>query len=374
MISIFLIFVALLAPAQIPQARAEDPITFYRWRPTAESPPLLLPVTAGESPAEAARRYVAAIEDRIELKPLLLRALDDPKQWTEKMPPGELTRLPPPERKPRGRSRIVLLANEFDDTLPNSTRVNNLAKQLEAAGAEVLTLPLGTDLLFSDLAYAKYRDDFDRQLSEQVDALFAMGGDDIAPPLYGEPKMYANRKELNILRDDLELRVLRAYRDRGEGTVLGVCRGMQLCGVLHGHTLTQDIPIETGLPKNLHQNPHPVDLIGRPDGKPSLLSQASGNTGGQPLVWVSRHHEAVESRPGSDLIETGRHGKIIEAMESRDGMFFLLQFHPEESHAKVDPDQARRMMEFMVGHVAHRRDLRGLPCVPRQLRQALGAP
>ena len=167
-----------------------------------------------------------------------------------------------------------------------------------------------------------------------VDGLMLTGGDDVAPPLYGEqPHETITNAEAG--RDEFEIGLVKAARERGV-PIFAICRGVQVLNVACGGTLVQDIPslVKGALTHDLPVPPnqsyslaHEIWLE-----KDSLLSilmrERLSDTDACDVN--SRHHQAVKDlAPGFRVCATAPDG-VIEAIEDPERRFCLgVQWHPE---------------------------------------------
>jgi putative glutamine amidotransferase len=103
-----------------------------------------------------------------------------------------------------------------------------------------------------------------------LDGLVLQGGNDVAPPSYGEEPLHADWHG-DAVRDRYEMDLVRAFVATGK-PVFGICRGLQLLNVTFGGTLLQDIGTQ-----------RPQALAHREIGK------------------YEHHHHAVEFVPGTHL-------------------------------------------------------------------------
>ncbi len=173
-------------------------------------------------------------------------------------------------------------------------------------------------------------------LFEHLDGLLFMGGADIDPACYGEPRRDACG-EAKPERDRTELALMGMARD-ADLPVLAICRGCQVMNVACGGTLHQDIETELGLPAARHAQAedyavttHQVTVA-----PGSLLAAVTGET---VLDVNTKHHQCVKTL-GQGLAVDGRSVEdgIIEAFHDPRKRFFLgVQWHPEMlSHVKPD--------------------------------------
>jgi putative glutamine amidotransferase len=176
----------------------------------------------------------------------------------------------------------------------------------------------------------------DRYL-ECLDALLLPGGADIPPSEYGEAP-HPTVEVLDDRRLDFEKRLGRAWIERTKKPLLGICLGSQWINVLHGGSLIQDIPSESGV--NHRGTRHPVTLESG-----SRLGRIYGDSSFEVNSW---HHQAVR-RVGRDLRIAARSADgVIEATETTDPSRFLIgvQWHPEKM-LPDDPRQAKLLRAFV---------------------------
>jgi putative glutamine amidotransferase len=167
-----------------------------------------------------------------------------------------------------------------------------------------------------------------RQIVESLDGIILTGGDDIAPHLYGEPPLQG-LGQIEYERDIAEIEVIKLAVELKK-PILGICRGMQILNVALGGTLIQDIPSQVPgafqhAQKGSRQyGAHMVQL------EPGFLADALGKT--EVLVNTSHHQAVKDVAPGFKITATAADG-VIEAMESPDGLYIGVQWHPERMWA-----------------------------------------
>jgi len=158
---------------------------------------------------------------------------------------------------------------------------------------------------------------------KQIDGVLLTGGGDVDPDLYdGDPNatMLVHR-----LRDDFEIALIRAARERGL-PILGICRGCQILNVAMSGTI-RNLRNEGDIKSShLTLSGHAVELAAD-----SCLAQTLGVTYLSRVV--SLHGQAV-GEPGDAVrvVATGP-GGVAEAIEADSadckGWVVGLQWHPE---------------------------------------------
>ena len=153
-----------------------------------------------------------------------------------------------------------------------------------------------------------------------LDGLVLAGGADINPARYGQQPA-PQTDPPDDQRDEVETRLLQDALQYGV-PVLAICRGMQLFNVVHGGTLIQHLPTDSG-----HQSKqleaHDVRVVAE-----TRLASIVGE--GDHTV-NSRHHQAA-GRVGTSLIVSAMSPDgVIEALEKPGDSFAIaVQWHPED--------------------------------------------
>jgi putative glutamine amidotransferase len=239
--------------------------------------------------------------------------------------------------------RILVLANDTKDLVDASSTLNKYAAELTTAGAEVLVLPPAAFVSSG----AKTRSRLQTELLKSVDAVVSLSGDDISPHIYG--RYNSHSVSTNPERDDFEAEILRRALGMPHLFLLGVGRGHQLLGALHGHALNQDIEAHLSVSIDHGQSEHTVGLFKTNHNLVRILLPDLRN--GQ--VVHSRHHQAVRPSVGSELaVAAVSEDGVIEALEFKDGRGLTLQFQPEELPAS----RAKRFFSLFVKVVGRHRD------------------
>jgi putative glutamine amidotransferase len=198
-------------------------------------------------------------------------------------------------------------------------------RAVEAAGAEAVYLPPGTDSV------------------ADIDGLLLPGGWDVDPARYGEkpdPKVGDIDPEL----DETEIQLFQLARNE-KVPVLGICRGQQVINVAMGGTLLQ------------HLEGHEVRAFGRKHLAHTASVDPASELGraaeGRQIQVNSLHHQAVRSvAPGLRQTATGDDG-TIEGLETDDGLVVAVQCHPEELTG--DLPWASKLFERFVARARSRR-------------------
>ena len=178
-----------------------------------------------------------------------------------------------------------------------------------------------------------------------VDAVVFTGGQDIAPTLFRVPEPWhglEEEKNFNATRDISEYLTM-AYCLDQDIPLLGLCRGMQMLGVVSGASLIQDIPVyyaQKGLSYHFDHRQSAVPGIRR-DYKPHdvvvlthdswMYKIAQADTIHNVPSW---HHQSVGPLDSTALkltasfLDEGM--EIHEGLERTDQHFAVgVQFHPE---------------------------------------------
>lgn len=186
---------------------------------------------------------------------------------------------------------------------------------------------------------------------DRVDALMLIGGADVDPASYGQPREPATEATYPD-RDEFEIALVRdALRRRTP--LLGICRGMQILNVALGGTLVQHLPYADGV--NLHRR-----ALGTFEGTEHTVLLAEGSlvarAAGELETVVHCHHHQAVADLGEGLLVSGRAAAdgVCEAVEASDGSFVMgVQWHPEANERSrlfaALADAARSRMQARDG-------------------------
>ncbi len=199
---------------------------------------------------------------------------------------------------------------------------------------------------------------------EGVDAVVFTGGQDIAPTLFRVPEPWhglEEEKNFNATRDISEYLTM-AYCLSKDIPILGLCRGMQMLGVVSGASLIQDIPVHyaqkgvrydydhrqpavPGIRRDY--NPHDVIVLSHDSW---IYRIAQTDTIRNVPSW---HHQSVAALDSTALRLTASFREegmeIYEAVERTDQHFAVgVQFHPEVAVKKhlEGADNASDYMDY----------------------------
>ncbi|WP_047984210.1 gamma-glutamyl-gamma-aminobutyrate hydrolase family protein [Ornithinibacillus californiensis] len=215
----------------------------------------------------------------------------------------------------------VITSTELDDDIYYEGK-DNVNAIMKAGGIPIL------------LPYYDQEVDI-KEIASRLDGLYATGGYDIDPTLFGEephPKLGTILPE----RDIFEIALINKMLEMDK-PILGVCRGSQTLNIALGGDMYQDIysQIEGELLQHQQKAPkyhgsHFVEVK-----KGSLLNRLTGET---KLKVNSRHHQANRNVVEPLQICATASDGVIEAIESTKHRFALaLQWHPENMYSKNDP-------------------------------------
>ncbi len=186
----------------------------------------------------------------------------------------------------------------------------------------------------------------------RADAIVLLGGDDIAPQLYGGALDYHGSGHVEFRADAAHIAVIRVALATGK-PLLGICRGLQLINIALGGTLIQHIEapsMHRGQGSGMGTFKHAdIALCGAEGvGDPGIAGGAAARLVSElhgdisPSATYCSHHQAID-RLGEQLLVAARASDgIIEAVVHESAPVTGVQWHPE--HPEVARDQLVRLL------------------------------
>ncbi|NLX83286.1 MAG: gamma-glutamyl-gamma-aminobutyrate hydrolase family protein [Clostridiales bacterium] len=212
---------------------------------------------------------------------------------------------------------VIGLSTNKDSKTQADTMPKDYVKAVLRAGALPVILPMIQE---DDPNYDEFMD----KIINMVDGIVFTGGPDLEPTFYKEARLPGCQEPLAD-RDKADLalisRALSVHKP-----FLGICRGMQVCNVITGGSLYQDLPTQRPEVNN-HDLPDRLEAHQVTIAEGSLLNRVTKAT---QMPVTSRHHQAVKQLGhGLRAVAFSEEG-IIEAVEFEDGRPALcVQWHPE---------------------------------------------
>lgn len=229
---------------------------------------------------------------------------------------------------------IVLVANELGASeiprrsIPHVAVSDRYVRALHRAGARVLVIP----------AVEGAPDTPPAEVLAPADGLLLIGGGDIDPVRYGQPR-HTRSYGFNAVRDRIELG-LAAHALANDVPMLAICRGIQVMNVAAGGTLHQHLPDILGDEADVHGRPHDLVLAEHSVNiKPgSTLERVVGTDFLEELT--SAHHQSIDALGEGFEVTARSEDGCVEAIEPVEPHTFCLgvQWHPEMT-AETDPLQ-----------------------------------
>src|SRR5688500_8999505 len=151
-------------------------------------------------------------------------------------------------------------------------------------------------------------------LLDTVAGLLLTGGEDVDPARYGETP-HPELGPVNCSRDDTELTLLSAARERGLPT-LAICRGVQVVNVGLGGSLVQDLPSQRDsvraheLDDERRSRVHGVRV--------DPTSRLGSVLGAESVDVNSIHHQAIDRLGAAVRVSARAEDGVIEGIESQD--------------------------------------------------------
>ena len=163
-----------------------------------------------------------------------------------------------------------------------------------------------------------------------LDGLVVTGGPAVTDGLVGALPADLDAVDPVRLASDQRILGLFLYQRR---PVLGICYGMQLASALRGGTTYGDVEAEragTGVHSQKRGGTEHAVRVAPGTHLRRLL--------GTPALTVNTRHLQAVAEPGADLrVAAVAEDGVIEALESEDGLFLGVQFHPERMGSEAGP-------------------------------------
>ncbi|MFD2044847.1 gamma-glutamyl-gamma-aminobutyrate hydrolase family protein [Ornithinibacillus salinisoli] len=177
------------------------------------------------------------------------------------------------------------------------------------------------------------------QIAQMIDGLYATGGYDIDPTLFGE-EPHPKLGTIIPSRDIFEITLMKRMLELGK-PILGVCRGSQTLNIAAGGDMFQDIYAQAEGDLLQHQQKAPKEhgshYVHVLEG--SLLHRLTGK---KKLRVNSRHHQANRSVAEPFQVSGKASDGIVEVIESKIHSFALgVQWHPENMSPAKDEASIR---------------------------------
>ena len=159
-----------------------------------------------------------------------------------------------------------------------------------------------------------------------LDGLVVTGGPAVTQGLVGTLPDDIDDTDPDRVASDT--RILSAFLSAGRPT-LGICYGMQLASALRGGTIYADVERQRGTAVHSSGRGGTTHAVEAVEG--TRFAELAGS-----VTVNTRHVQAVET-PGDGLVVSARAPDgVIEAVESADGQFLGVQFHPEAMEPPLD--------------------------------------
>lgn len=204
-----------------------------------------------------------------------------------------------------------------------SMEVGKKGHQISHANVDAITRAGGIPVILPNIL----EEDNIEELAQRIDGLYATGGADIDPTLFGE-EPHKDLGGVTPTRDFFEITITKKILELGK-PFLGVCRGSQVLNVAAGGTLYQDIYAQSDRELLQHNQKafryHGSHFVYVE--KDSLLYRLTGQ---EKFKINSYHHQAVKDIAAGFQSSGRASDGIIEAIEKPDHPFVLgVQWHPE---------------------------------------------
>lgn len=320
------------------------------WQNSSNSAPILLPQKSKQTQKDAVKTYFNSLENNSKMNEMLKREnfVDFYKKGKITYSDDHITSIS--KLKNENKPLFILSTNSIENLFrspPGYFDIVSIVNKIEFSGGQAFVLPPAHDLNLSKIEREAFRD----KLISLSDALFVLGGDDIDPFFYNEENTYS--RGVNRRRDLSEIRFVRDYDKQKKKALFGVCRGHQLCAVIKGEKLSQDINILQGSPIAHLSEDHTIFL---PEN--SFLREIFDR---ERITVNSFHHQEVIAPLVSSKVELAAVSidkkPVTEGLQFTDRPGFTLQFHPEI----MNNDIGDRIVKEMI-NVTNKTKLKSKSC------------
>ena len=159
-----------------------------------------------------------------------------------------------------------------------------------------------------------------------LDGLVVTGGPAVTTGLVGTLPDDIDETDPDRVASDT--RLLSAFLE-AQRPVLGICYGMQLANAIRGGTIYADVERQLGT--DVHSSGrggtvHPVEAV-----PGTRFAELAGS-----VEVNTRHVQAVEAVGDGLVVSARAPDGVVEAVETADGQFVGVQFHPEAMEPPLD--------------------------------------
>ena len=207
----------------------------------------------------------------------------------------------------------------------NRTERGDLEQRLDLRYVAAVERAGGLPLVVPVLASADAAEAF----AGLLDGLVVTGGPAIEHGMIGPRPQDLDQTE--PLRLEADERLLRAFLD-ARRPALGICYGMQLASAIRGGSIWADVEGQVAgvatHSRGRGGTTHPIEI--EPE------THLARILGGDPVMVNTRHVQAVAELGEGFVVSARAPDGVVEAIESADGSFVGVQFHPEATEPALD--------------------------------------